>query len=1002
MKRRFSLRVRNEKKTVVSGRKGSSQKMAAESEVSKAKPKRKKVGGREDSGSSMEEEDMNESFSQTISEDLERTPVLLPDEPDPQTSMSPPLSMPPIPMSGSETPQSATNSQLCETPAQLSSSDLLGGDSVEPETPGRSGEFGASKVMAAGRAERSSNVPAGPVCVELKHREASSACWELCPAEGTHNADAAAENAANCACENLAMAVAEGALDCAEEPGVEVGEGGFGQVSKDCVTAGNPTATIAKAKMSYSAAVASPATGGATIPADPLTVTDSLSAADNNVISADLKTVCAAAKETFSACIETVTAVSKETDTNCANEALAAGENPDPMVIAKALRTVNFLKDKKRALERDIERGIANIKFAKGEARALGIRKLAIINKELEEADGEIEQTMLLIKPWEEVFKNRTRFDEMQQAGKGGKSFEAMYMDFVLRGEEEGTGKGQSAVISVPKPSDVPSVSNPPTSNPPTSNPPTSNPPTSNPSNPIVSASSVDNGNNMLVTPDNVLGKANKVANPTKSMEMSNAGGEDQGSKGFWEKRRFFARQQETLFDGPVFKRINVVKIKWDGEKEKMPGSRYICKNLIKESMGFTPSDVNAFITVSDVEFEVSFKLPQGLDRFWSLYQEKGRSPEWEGFRAIPVSKPEVKNVTVIFKNESIPPEDVLVWLKRQCKVLAPLTRLYNEEGFWIVGWKVQVRLDVSNNVTKHLPNSFFIGKERGVCFYPGQPKQCFKCGSKRHLANDCTLKVCALCGAQGHVSKECNKVRCNLCNDLGHTHRECPEAWHNIVRECPRIEKEFFQEEVPRVEVGVCEEITNRKEGGEVLSQTIEKDGGEGIRREVEVEKEGWEEVGRKTRKMVGKMVFQTNIETSNRFELPDGKSWGDMAEEEEEELSRLEDEEREHGKETGKKQKKKKGKRKSKASLPLVTEEMNCEIEEQVPSHVEMEITEDQGKKRKGRTESDEERESIDGNGFFEKDSGPSSGLGKPQYKRFGEGKEGRLAKSPKCQNN
>ncbi|KAE8627889.1 hypothetical protein XENTR_v10007204 [Xenopus tropicalis] len=877
--------------------------MAAESEVSKAKPKRKKVGGREDSGSSMEEEDMNESFSQTISEDLERTPVLLPDEPDPQTSMSPPLSMPPIPMSGSETPQSATNSQLCETPAQFSSSNLLGGDSVEPETPGRSGEFGASKVMAAGRAERSSNVPAGPVCVELKHREASSACWELCPAEGTHNADAAAENAANCACENLAMAVAEGALDCAEEPGVEVGEGGFGQVSKDCVTAGNPTATIAKAKMSYSAAVASPATGGATIPADPLTVTDSLSAADNNVISADLKTVCAAAKETFSACIETVTAVSKETDTNCANEALAAGENPDPMVIAKALRTVNFLKDKKRALERDIERGIANIKFAKGEARALGIRKLAIINKELEEADGEIEQTMLLIKPWEEVFKNRTRFDEMQQAGKGGKSFEAMYMDFVLRGEEEGTGKGQSAVMSVPKPSDVPSVSNPPTSNPPTSNPSTSNPPTSNP--------------------------------PTSNPPTSNP------------------------------------------------------SNPIVSAM-------------SDVEFEVSFKLPQGLDRFWSLYQEKGRSPEWEGFRAIPVSKPEVKNVTVIFKNESIPPEDVLVWLKRQCKVLAPLTRLYNEEGFWIVGWKVQVRLDVSNNVTKHLPNSFFIGKERGVCFYPGQPKQCFKCGSKRHLANDCTLKVCALCGAQGHVSKECNKVRCNLCNDLGHTHRECPEAWHNIVRECPRIEKEFFQEEVPRVEVGVCEEITNRKEGGEVLSQTIEKDGGEGIRREVEVEKEGWEEVGRKTRKMVGKMVFQTNIETSNRFELPDGKSWGDMAEEEEEELSRLEDEEREHGKETGKKQKKKKGKRKSKASLPLVTEEMNCEIEEQVPSHVEMEITEDQGKKRKGRTESDEERESIDGNGFFEKDSGPSSGLGKPQYKRFGEGKEGRLAKSPKCQNN
>uniref|UniRef100_A0A6I8T0A4 CCHC-type domain-containing protein n=1 Tax=Xenopus tropicalis TaxID=8364 RepID=A0A6I8T0A4_XENTR len=230
-------------------------------------------------------------------------------------------------------------------------------------------------------------------------------------------------------------------------------------------------------------------------------------------------------------------------------------------------------------------------------------------------------------------------------------------------------------------------------------------------------------------------------------------------------------------------KRRNVVKIKWVQGREGFPGRRYVARRLIKETLGFTPDDVYALVTVTDTEFDLSFKLPQGLEEFWKGY-ERERGSDWEGFRVTPVSRPDTKTVTIMFKTESVHPDDVLIWLKRQCTVLSPFTPLYDEEGFWVGGWKVQVKLHMNLHVPKHLPNSFFIGKDRGVCFYPGQPRVCFKCGSNRHFAVKCTVVKCALCGETGHPSKECQKIRCNLCLKLGHAHSSCPDAWHNMVAE--------------------------------------------------------------------------------------------------------------------------------------------------------------------------------------------------------------------------
>lgn len=151
-----------------------------------------------------------------------------------------------------------------------------------------------------------------------------------------------------------------------------------------------------------------------------------------------------------------------------------------------------------------------------------------------------------------------------------------------------------------------------------------------------------------------------------------------------------------------------------------------------------------------------------------------------------PISKPDTVNVTVIFWNEAVPYQDIIVWLKRHCDLVSDLTKTRDADGIWTGGWRVLVKLRQQHNVTHHLPNSFFIGRERGVCFYAGQPRKCFKCGRPGHVASVCTVIKCSSCNEVGHVSATCQKIMCNLCFKLGHPHSHCPDAWHNICKESP------------------------------------------------------------------------------------------------------------------------------------------------------------------------------------------------------------------------
>ncbi|OCT59682.1 hypothetical protein XELAEV_18000540mg [Xenopus laevis] len=206
---------------------------------------------------------------------------------------------------------------------------------------------------------------------------------------------------------------------------------------------------------------------------------------------------------------------------------------------------------------------------------------------------------------------------------------------------------------------------------------------------------------------------------------------------------------------GLVFKQKNVIRLRWQGDKEHLPSRDEIAKEMLLKQSTLTPAGVRAYIKFSDTKYDIVFKTSQALD-----YDSFKHSGLWESFRVISITKPE-KKVTILFKNDCVPSKDILIWLRRHCKVLTPLKMDIDNNGYWSGGWCTNVELYMS---------------ERGVVFYPGQPRACFKCGSYHHRASACAV------------------VKCSLCGDLW-PHRACPGALHNIMESCPQLEEEMAKD---------------------------------------------------------------------------------------------------------------------------------------------------------------------------------------------------------------
>ncbi|OCT88098.1 hypothetical protein XELAEV_18016726mg [Xenopus laevis] len=216
-------------------------------------------------------------------------------------------------------------------------------------------------------------------------------------------------------------------------------------------------------------------------------------------------------------------------------------------------------------------------------------------------------------------------------------------------------------------------------------------------------------------------------------------------------------------------KRQNVVRLQRKGECPS-PSTAIVVDKIL--AMGFGAEHLNCFVHNTIFQkYTISFVRPQELDEFWA--------------RA--VTRPLVVEINIILENESIPPADLKVWLSRYGKVMGELEleKELGYKGIWMGGRKVKLQLHSRGQITQHIPNSAYIGKDLICCSYPGQPRHFWKCGSTRHLSISCDVLKCAMCLGVGHVAKVCpQSIRCNLCGTLGHAYSNCPSSWHKIDEE--------------------------------------------------------------------------------------------------------------------------------------------------------------------------------------------------------------------------
>ncbi|KAL6056955.1 hypothetical protein STEG23_010815 [Scotinomys teguina] len=228
-----------------------------------------------------------------------------------------------------------------------------------------------------------------------------------------------------------------------------------------------------------------------------------------------------------------------------------------------------------------------------------------------------------------------------------------------------------------------------------------------------------------------------------------------------------------------------LVRICFQGDESACPTRDFVVGALILRSIGMDPDDIYAVIQIpGSREFDVSFRSADKLALFLRVYEEKRELEDcWENFVVLGRSRSSLKTLFILFRNETVDVEDIVTWLKRHCDVLAVPVKVTDRFGIWTGEYKCEIELRQGEGGVRHLPGAFFLGAERGYSWYKGQPKTCFKCGSRTHMSGTCTQDRCFRCGEEGHLSPYCRKVIvCNLCGKRGHAFAQCPKAVHNSV----------------------------------------------------------------------------------------------------------------------------------------------------------------------------------------------------------------------------
>ncbi|XP_077138246.1 uncharacterized protein LOC143804235 [Ranitomeya variabilis] len=200
--------------------------------------------------------------------------------------------------------------------------------------------------------------------------------------------------------------------------------------------------------------------------------------------------------------------------------------------------------------------------------------------------------------------------------------------------------------------------------------------------------------------------------------------------------------------------------------------------------MDFRAIDIFALIhPFGTSTFDISFGRPEGLELFWLNYELVKEEPGWRGFAVEAISRQRgPKKVTVLTCNESLSGVDIMTWLSRYGEVVEVPKKNQDDFGIWSGGWTFMVKLKRSGGTVTHIPSSAFLGRDRILVFYQGQPKVCHRCGDPRHFSAGWKVQKCSLCGEVGHLAASCGVIRCHLCGDLGHPFSRCPRSFSNAM----------------------------------------------------------------------------------------------------------------------------------------------------------------------------------------------------------------------------
>lgn len=209
-----------------------------------------------------------------------------------------------------------------------------------------------------------------------------------------------------------------------------------------------------------------------------------------------------------------------------------------------------------------------------------------------------------------------------------------------------------------------------------------------------------------------------------------------------------------------------VVRFRYKGLDPHKLTERYLIETIILGALQVPKPDVLAVIRLQGLrETDLCLISEGAYHRVWGRVRATLRRgcELLDDYDLIPQFREQDRVVTITFRAMNVLEKDVGIWLEQHCKVLMPPRKqLHERRGLY----KAIIALHRDNRRNfKHLPKYVFLGNDRGVIHYSGQPPACYQCGRYGGISQNCNTPLCEACGKHGHGSWVRDGERKSGCN---------------------------------------------------------------------------------------------------------------------------------------------------------------------------------------------------------------------------------------------